>query len=45
MLTDIIGVTALVSILTLPLGLYADDTGFGWFWPDLGGYHFSTMGD
>ena len=35
---------ALVAVLTFaPLGLFNDDQGWGWYWPNLGGYYFQTM--
>lgn len=39
---DFIGL-ALIAVLTFaPLGLFSDDSGWGWYWPNVGGYYFET---
>ena len=44
-LADIVGVAALVTLTFAPLGLFSDDSGWGWYWPNVGGYYFETSGD
>ena len=45
LLTDLIGVAALAILTLAPLGLFSDDSGWGWYWPNVGGYYFDTSGD
>jgi hypothetical protein len=39
---DAMALALMLALALAPLGLYLDDSGFGWFWPGLGGYHFDT---
>lgn len=41
-LTDTLGAAALVALTLAPLGLFTDDSGWGWYWPNVGGYYFET---
>ena len=44
-ITDILGVAALAILTLAPLGFFSDDSGWGWYWPNVGGYYFETKGD
>jgi hypothetical protein len=36
---DTIGLLCLLAICLMPLGLFADDAGWGWHWPNVGGFY------
>lgn len=42
LISDTIGLVCLLALCLLPLGLYKTETGLGWFWPGVGGYHIET---
>jgi hypothetical protein len=39
-MADAMGLAFIVALAFAALGFYADASGFGWYWPNLGGYHF-----
>lgn len=41
-ITDTMGLACVLALTLAPLGLYKDDSGFGWWWPGVGGYHIET---
>jgi len=41
-ITDVLGVAALTILTLAPLGLFSDDSGWGWYWPNVGGYYVET---
>lgn len=42
---DAVGILAVAVLTFAPLGLFSDDSGWGWHWPNVGGYYFETSGD
>ena len=42
LILDTLALAFLVALSLAPLGIYSNDSGFGWFWPGLGGFHFDT---
>lgn len=39
-ITDTLGLLAILAFTLAAMGLYTDASGFGWYWPNLGGYHW-----
>ncbi len=41
-ITDTIGLLCLVLMCAAPLGLFKDNNGWGWYWPNVGGFYIDT---
>ena len=36
---DTFGLLCLLAVCFTPFGLFTDDTGWGWYWPNVGGFY------